>query len=97
MSILTSAIYRPFVLWLHLGVGPLIGGGPMQARPAGQARLSAGPVANRHRRPEHDETSRAHQLSPVATLHDERREMTARDGALFRDEPQIARRGFRAT
>ena len=78
MSILTSAIYRPFVLWLHLGVGPLIGGGPMKARPARQAPVSADPIANRHRRLARNET---HPLSPIAAIHDERREMATRDEA----------------
>ena len=42
MSIISSTICRAFVLWLHLGIGPMIGAGPMQARPgrpkSGRAR-----------------------------------------------------------
>ena len=33
MSIISTAICRSFFLWLHLGIGPMIGAGPMQARP----------------------------------------------------------------
>jgi hypothetical protein len=32
MSKISTAICRSFFLWWHLGIGPLIGAGPMQAR-----------------------------------------------------------------
>ena len=32
MSKIGTAICRSFLLWWHLGIGPLIGAGPMQAR-----------------------------------------------------------------
>jgi hypothetical protein len=33
MSKIGTAICRSFLLWWHLGIGPLIGAGPMQAPP----------------------------------------------------------------
>ena len=32
MSTLSTAICRSLLLWLHIGIGPMIGAGPMQAR-----------------------------------------------------------------
>ena len=33
MATMGTAICRSFLLWLHLGIGPMFGAGPMQARP----------------------------------------------------------------
>jgi hypothetical protein len=32
MTTIGTAICRSFLLWLHLGIGPMLGAGPMQAR-----------------------------------------------------------------
>lgn len=48
MSKISTAICRSFFLWWHLGIGPMIGSGPMQARmgPAmpGRTRSVARPL-----------------------------------------------------
>jgi hypothetical protein len=60
MSKIGTPICRSFLLWWHIGIGPMIGAGPMQARPgrlkSGRARsaynrrpLSASPKTYRAR------------------------------------------------
>jgi hypothetical protein len=48
MSTIGIAICRSLLLWFHLGIGPMIGGGPMQASHA-RAKMPSRPiVVSRH-------------------------------------------------
>jgi hypothetical protein len=38
MSSVNNAILRVLILWFHVGIGPMIGRGPMEACHAAQAR-----------------------------------------------------------
>ena len=40
MSKIGTAICRSFLLWWHLGIGPLIGADPMQARADGRSPVA---------------------------------------------------------
>jgi hypothetical protein len=47
MSTISTAICRSFLLWWHLGIGPMIGAGPMQAqvrRPTRARARAAAPI-----------------------------------------------------
>ena len=46
MSKIATAIFRSFLLWWHLGIGPLIGAGPMQARADGRRAVEARSLAS---------------------------------------------------
>jgi hypothetical protein len=50
MSKISTAICRSFLLWWHLGIEPMIGAGPMQARNGPPTSARARSVANHHRR-----------------------------------------------
>lgn len=57
MATISTIICRPLVLWLHLGVAPMIGGGPMQARPG----------RPKQERPERPKQERPGRPAPVGT------------------------------
>jgi hypothetical protein len=44
MSMIGIAICRSLLLWFHLGIGPIIGGGPMQAS-HGRPKMPSRPIA----------------------------------------------------
>jgi hypothetical protein len=48
MSTIGIAICRSLLLWFHLGIGPMIGGGPMQASHGGSKCRRAPVVRRRH-------------------------------------------------
>ena len=41
MSMISTAIFRSLLLWLHLGIGPMIGAGPMRVRTGRPASVRA--------------------------------------------------------
>jgi hypothetical protein len=49
MSMIGIAICRSLLLWFHLGIGPMIGAGPMQPRHGPPKYLRAPVVGSRHR------------------------------------------------
>ena len=80
MSKISTAICRSFLLWWHLGIGPLIGAGPMQARPGRSPVVPpAQTIAARYRRAQKP-TARVPSAS--APMRHEADEMSALDQVL---------------